>query len=661
VTALLPIAGASFIFLVSAVDARDQPPSGTCEDAAELAVLPSPLAPWKGAPLRVVFAAEKPLEGELSLIAPDGKVAAKSRERHDGPPYFWFAEVASPAAGTWHAKLARDGAPAECSTITRDIAVGDREPPRPRATEGSLWPVRNTWNRATENLYSAWIEKLFDAPADVAPSWKALHDVLRDKSRNFLFNHLGLREDQMGLIVRPDCADLPYFLRAYFAFKMGLPFGYSKCTRGAGGEAPKCPQWWNIQNLEPPRPSPPEQIIAAQQVAAASEDIPASRGLLDMFRQPAPPPASTVVPKPPAPKPPLGLAASFGQYLSRTVADGVHSGSGRTAATDDNTDYYPVPLTDGTLRPGTVYADPYGHVLMLVRRVPQSDGAAGVILAVDGQPDGTVAVKRFWRGNFLFAQNPALGSPGFKRFRPIVREKNGVLRRLTNDEIAKNPQYADYSLDQSRLGIEDFYDRIDDVMSPEPLDPVRAMREAVTALEEQVKARVTSVENGRKFQNSGRGDADMPDGPSIFETTGAWEDFATPSRDLRLLIAMDVVRTFPDRVARRPERYAMPKDKSVADVKAELASVLASELSARKFSYTRSDGSAWTLALKDVLDRAGDLEMAYNVNDCVELRWGAPDNSEEASTCKRRASSAQRAKMTEYRAWFHERRRPPRV
>ena len=34
----------------------------------------------------------------------------------------------------------------------------------------------------------------------------------------------------------------------------------------------------------------------------------------------------------------------------------------------------------------------------------------------------------------------------------------------------------------------------------------------------------------------------MPDGPAIFETTGAWEDFATPSRDLRLLIAMDVVR-----------------------------------------------------------------------------------------------------------------------
>ena len=203
--------------------------------------------------------------------------------------------------------------------------------------------------------------------------------------------------------------------------------------------------------------------------------------------------------------------------------------------------------------------------------------------------------KRFWRGNFLFVHEPALGSPGFKRFRPIVREANGALRRLTNAEIAKNPQYGDFSLEQSKLDGEDFYDRMDDVMSPQPLDPLRAMEEVITSLEEQVKTRVTSVENGRKYQNSGKGEAEMPDGAAIFETTGAWEDFATPARDFRLLIAIDVVRGFPDRVARRPERYAMPKGKSVADVKAELQSVLASELAARKFSYTRSDGSPWTL------------------------------------------------------------------
>jgi hypothetical protein len=105
----------------------------------------------------------------------------------------------------------------------------------------------------------------------------------------------------------------------------------------------------------------------------------------------------------------------------------------------------------------------------------------------------------------------------------------------------------------------------------------------------------------------------------------------------------------------------MPKDKSVAAVKAELQKVLASELAERKFSYPRSDGAQWTLALKDVAGRAVDLEMAYNPNDCVELRWGAPPDSDEMSTCKRNAPSAQRAKMTKYRAWFNERRRPPRV
>src|SRR6202795_5057317 len=160
---------------------------------------------------------------------------------------------------------------------------------------------------------------------------------------------------------------------------------------------------------------------------------------------------------------------------------------------------------------------------MLVRRVPEANGNAGIFLAVDAEPDGSITRKRFWRGNFLFVHDPALGGPGFKRFRPIVRQANGTLRRLTNAEIAKNPQYGDFSLEQSRLGIEDFYDRMDDVMSPEPLDPVRAMTEAITSLEEQVKARVTSVENGRKFQNSGKRDADMPDGATIFETSGAWE------------------------------------------------------------------------------------------------------------------------------------------
>lgn len=626
---------------VPAAWARDVAP--TCQEPKGLAVLSSPVGPWKGAPLRVVITADESIEGELSLVAPDGNIAERSRQRHGGPPYFWYAEVASPAAGTWHAKLTRDGAAGDCATISREVVVGKARPKPPGATAQSVWPVRDSWNRTTENLYSAWIEKLFDAPLEESLSWKALHEVLRDPSRNFLFNHLGLREDEKKIVIRPDCADLPYFLRAYFAFKMGLPFGYAKCSRGGGGVPPRCSQWWDIRNLEP-----------SQEDREAAKNKKSGGSLFGLFDDDG---TAKSRKKKDAPQ---TLVASFGSFLGTTLANSVHSGSGRTPADDDRTDYYPIPLSQETLRPGAVYADPYGHMLVLVRRVAQSGDGAGVFLAVDGQPDGTVARKRFWRGNFLFAQDPALGSPGFKRFRPVVSGKGGALRRLSNKEIAANEHYSDFSLEQSKLSVEDFYDRMDDVMSPSPLDPVRAMQEAITSLEEQVKTRVTSVENGRKYQAGGGKEVAMPDGASIFETTGAWEDFATPSRDLRLLLAIDVVRGFPDRVLRRPERYAMPTGKSEAEVKAELDGVLAKEMATRKFSYTRSDGTEWTLTLADVLARTSDLEMAYNVNDCVELRWGAPEKSDEAATCKRRAPETQRDKMGKYRPWFNERRRPPR-
>jgi hypothetical protein len=630
-----------------------------CADDSELTVLPSPFAPWKGAPLRVMAVTEKPIEGTLALVAPDGSVAAKSADRHGGSPFSWFAEVAAPAAGTWHATLTLNHPTADCSAITRDITVAAGKPEPLRMPAGSFWQVRNSWNSTTEALFSAWVEKLFDAPPEQDLNWKVWYEVLRDRSRNFLFNHLGRNEDvTMGL--RPDCADFVYFLRAYFAYKMGLPFGYSNCSRGAGGRPPKCYQWFDIEHPELTRPPPPpEQEAAATATPAAATPPPPAPGLLGLFgRSDTPPAADPSAPATPAPPKPPKRPTNFGEYL-RDVGDVVHTGAVRVSANDDNTDFYTVPLTRQALHPGTVYADPYGHVLMLVHLVPEQNGMPGVFLAVDAEPDGSITRKRFWRGNFLFTHDPALGTSGFKHFRPIVRDKNGPLRRLSNAEIAKNPQYGDFSAEQAQIGAEEFYDRMDDVMSPEPLDPVKAMTDAIASLNEQVKTRVTSIENGRKYQEKTAAEVAMPNGASIFEAAGAWEDFSTPARDFRLLIAIDVVRGYPDHVARRADRYAMPAGKSPAELKNELLGVLASELASRKITYTRSDGSPWTLTLKQVLDRAADFEMAYNPNDCPELRWAAPDNSEEASTCKRRAPQVQRAKMSsDYRVWFRERHWP---
>lgn len=115
------------------------------------------------------------------------------------------------------------------------------------------------------------------------------------------------------------------------------------------------------------------------------------------------------------------------------------------------------------------------------------------------------------------------------------------------------------------------------------------------------------------------------------------------------------MKNFPARVARRPERFATATVGS-----STLGEVLARELEARKITYTRTDGSPFTLTLAEVVRRSSAFEMTYNPNDCAEIRWGAADGTSEASTCHARAPAEQKERMETYRAWFHERRRPPR-
>lgn len=577
-----------------------------CTEAKSPWVFVSPQTPRPGKTLRFVVTSDEPLEATVVVRGEDGTEVARSETRQGGPPYSWRVSIDSAAKGHYRVYFADQGSVRTC----KQVNVEGTELP-PRVVQG-MWPATREWNKDTENLYSAWIETLFDAPVGEALSFAALHDALHDPRRNFLHDHLTPDEDAAGPkapVIDPDCADLPFALRAYFSFKLELPFAYSSCTRGGGGRAPECKR--PRSNLEWPLHRNPDRM------------------------------------------------AEFAEFVRTTLADTVHSGTPRTAGDDDATNFYPVRLSERTLRPGTIYADPYGHVLMVVRRVAQTPEHAGMLLAVDGQPDGTVGRKRYWRGNFLFALDPSLGSPGFKRFRPVVVE-HGILRALTNQEISAHPDYGDWGLEQYEHEVEGFYDRVDDVLSPAPLDPKRALLEMIDALEEQVKVRVGSVENGRKYRQGGGKRIDMPEGSSIFETVGPWEDFSTPSRDLRLLVAIDMVTGAPVRIARRLSRYAIAPGQTSEDVQKMLETTLEEELGKRRFEYVRSDESSFGLALHDVVKRAEAFEVAYNPNDCPEVRWGAAEGSDEATPCKLRAPWKQVARMRKMRKWFKERKRPAR-
>ena len=340
--------------------------------------------------------------------------------------------------------------------------------------------------------------------------------------------------------------------------------------------------------------------------------------------------------------------------------DGVHSGTARTALDNENSDYYPLSLNRESLLPGTVFADPYGHTLILVSWILQTKDRPGLLLAVDAQPDNTIAIKRFWKGNFLFNTFEVVGEPGFKAFRPIQFE-NGKLRLMKNEELMASSGFAPFSLQQKNMEREAFYLSMERIINPKPLNPEVALQDLIQALHEQLQVRVNSVANGEAYIKSHPGTViPMPSKANgIFQTGGLWEDFSTPNRDLRLLIALDAVIGFPDRVAASPEDFDVSRRNSAENIKNKLQSFLENKVSELSISYTRTDGSQQVLTLAEILKRRDAFEMAYNPNDGIEIRWGAPEDSAERATCKRQAPVNQQKNMQSVRKWFIQRLHPP--
>jgi len=563
------------------------------------AILVSPENPRPGEIFRVMVAGGKDvLKADIRVSSPSGEIKALKTRSGVGLPFWKIEEFTAGSAGEYQVEMGSE---------KLSFKVTDK-PSQPAIQ--SVWKVQRSWDNKAEELYSAWVNALF-CNADERSSWKSLNAVTETKDWNFLYNHLSLDEDNPSgknkVIMEPDCADNPFYLRAYFAWKLGLPFGFHESDRGALGRAPGVGRW--ITNETPISRSNPTQ--------------------------------------------------KFNAYL-RMVANGVHSGTARAAMNNENADYYPVELNRDGLRPGVVFADPYGHTLILVNQLPQTSAGPGVLLSVDAQPDKTIAIKRFWKGNFLFETSGVIGEPGFKAFRPIVENK-GNYRLLKSTELTTGSGHIPFSLQQKGMKSEDFYHTMERVINPKPLDPETALLDLIKALHEQLMVRVNSVETGEKYMRAHPGTViPMPSrATGVFQTGGVWEDFSTPNRDLRLLIAMDAVIDFPAKVLRSPEDYKMPKLKSAEAVKSKLDEILKSKLDELSITYIRSNGSEQKLTLAEILKRRDAFEIAYNPNDGPEIRWGAPAGSAERSTCKRQVPPAQKKVINETRSWFHKRLHPP--
>ena len=450
------------------VDAAPPPPApdpseaGACPEGGkrdrDLGILVSPKRPAKGETVRVVVAT---LDSEAPLALrveheDSGEVIELDARYRTGVPAATVATFVAGQNGRHRIIVGREGEGLRC----RSFAVWEHGKDDESIVDLSqVWPIERDWNAAEEALYSAWIRELFTGPADQDLAWKALSEVTSDASRNLLHNHLGRNEDDpsTGLKLVPDCADTPYFLRAYWSFKRGLAFGFRKCSRGKRGP-PSC---FDLRtNLDPPDRRP-------HWIDPPSDDTGEPDPSASLDGEPEVVPDNAEVPTP---------NQKIAYFFQRSIGWSVHTGNGRCAFGDSSSDLYPLELERRALRPGTVYADPYGHILVLAELVAPRGSQPGILFAVDGQPDGSITRKRFWEGNFLWNQSePKLGGSGFKAFRPLMRVDDGDTYLQMDDEtLAGLRDYGDVSAMQRELDGLAFYDLMERLITPGTRSPFAA-------------------------------------------------------------------------------------------------------------------------------------------------------------------------------------------
>lgn len=410
-----------------------------------------------------------------------------------------------------------------------------------------------------------------------------------------------------------DCADFPYYLRSYFAWKNGLPMSYESMVTAR-------PVLGNKGDL---RYTTYGNVVIARfdlvsGVAAASEDW-----------------LKSVYPD----------AVDF---LNNNMKKLTWSADYRMIGLEDGdlyTDYYPAKINRDAIRPGTVMYDPNGHVVIIYKV-----GDDGRLFYIDGHPDNTVSAGLF---NAKFMRSIPEQGAGFKNFRPlsligatkdssgawvggkVVGAKNASLPLFGTEQFygTQPDPKGDWSKGKFIFQGQSvsYYDYVRLRMAKGALkiDPVLDTRQDVDDLCESLKDRVIAVDQAvlGGIQNKDHIDR-LPE--NIYGTMGEWEDYATPARDARLKVMyMELLDSAKNYIAR-----FKAKDPTIVykgkNLPKDLLNAYQTRAQACQLSYNTSSGIAVKMNLEDVRKRL--FSISFDPYHCVELRWGATD-PKELSSC----------------------------
>ncbi|MGD0142856.1 MAG: hypothetical protein ABSC92_06840 [Rhizomicrobium sp.] len=444
------------------------------------------------------------------------------------------------------------------------------------------------WTDADERAYSEFITAIGDSGC------RTVNDCLHDPANPFRAS------DPESMPFRSDCADLPYVLRGYFAWKRGLPFSYEG-------------------DVEPRGHTRDIRYTAAGNEVSARTDV-------------------------------LSYSTT-GYEMIDVMRDAVSSASFRIHPDLEEPlepDMYSPAIGVKSIRPGTMVYDPNGHVAIVFRIEPN-----GRMQYIDAHPDSSVT-RGYYDERFVRSR-PDMGA-GFKNWRPLwlvdaVRRSDGVYIG-GHVVLAANKNIPDYS-DAQFFGTGprpaddenwntgafvlngqtyDYYDYVRAVMAGGKLlfDPVREVRDMIDSNCNDLHYRSDAVEVALAA-----GIEDLPQParlpPNIYGTEGNWEDYSTPSRDARLKTSFTELRAQTERFVKMYEAGDSKLVYRGNDLVADLIATYDREAGACKLTYARTDNSQVTLGYDDMRRRL--FLMSFDPYQCVERRWGATDPV-ELSTCK---------------------------
>lgn len=462
------------------------------------------------------------------------------------------------------------------------------------------WRITKTeWSASDERAYSEFIAAIGNDDC------RTVDACLRGAANIYRSS------DPKGSSFFADCADLPYALRAYFAWKNGLPFSFASGVAAVG----------RSRDLRYSRYG--NYVFARRDVVTPVEGaFPNARQIL--------------------------------RTLNNTISSAMYRfAPGMTRG--EATDFYPVKIVPGSIRPGTVIYDPNGHVAVVYDVDDE-----GRIRFIDAHPDNSLT-----RGNYgrrFVRSSPPMGA-GFKNWRPlrlvgatqasdgtwvggrVVAAPDRELADWSDEQFYGNvtpkPKGWQSSLFRYEGKVLDYYDYVRHATAGHDIvyDPIKETRSMVAGLCEDMQYRVQAVDIAIKAGIHERPQpVRLPQ--NIYGTEGDWETYSTPSRDARLKVSFQELHDQVANFLHLHQSQEAELDYTGGDLKGDLLNAYQTETASCHVSYQASDGSERVLSFEDIKSRLFDL--SFDPYHCVERRWGATTPAELA-TCRDGASK---------RAWY---------